>query len=237
MSRYRILSAGLLALTLLLAAGVASGQGTVAPIPGWGQPIDPDGDCRIHLDGADLVIEVPSTPHTLRGYPHPRNAPRVLRDIESNWTATVKVSAELDLGDAPAGAAAEPPSQSAGLVLWLDDLNFVRLARHAQPKPDGEGAFHTVLFEYTRDGQRQTPPPAPDGPVLDGPAAWLRLTRHIDKVKAEYSADGETWTELGTLTARFPSRLRLGPVVTTTAPSPLTARFADFQFKFIPLYP
>lgn len=236
MTHPRLISTPLVALALLLAPGMADAQDG-APIPGWGQLIDPDGDCTIRLDGTALVVEVPGAPHVLRAYPHPRNAPRVLRDIESNWTATVKVTASFDPGASQSGSAAEPPTQSAGLVLWLDDLNFIRLVRHAQPSDEGDDTHQTVLFEYWKDGQRQTPPPDPTDPALEGAEAWLRLTRHIDKVKAEFSADGETWTELKTITARFPSRLRLGPVVTTTSSIPLTARFEDFEFKFIPLYP
>jgi hypothetical protein len=232
-----MIRAGLL--TRLLAAVLMTVQGAAArPIPGWGDPIDPDGDCDLRLEGRALALTVPGTPHELRAESGKgkRNAPRVLRDVEGHFVAQVKVTGDLGAGDVPV-VSGPVASRSAGLVLWQDERNFVRLERIAGRAPDGERPRDRLLLEYWKDGQLQDTSPGSGGPLPRGRTTWLRLTRRMDKLKAEASQDGETWTEVKTIPIRLSSRLRLGVMATNTSGRPLGVQFEAFQLKSIPLYP
>lgn len=212
MLRARSLTVPLFGAALLTSMAWAQSD---APIPGWGEPSDPSKDCTIRADGKALVIEVAASPHDLK--PSGKmNAPRVLRDIEGNHAVTVKVTARLT-----------DPSQSAGLMDFLDERNFARFSL----TPTGPA------LEYWLDGQPQAVP-APSA-ALQKPVEtlWLRLTRRMDKLKAEVSTDGETFQELATITIRLSSRLRLGVAATNAGKEPLSVRFEGLTVKSIPLYP
>jgi regulation of enolase protein 1 (concanavalin A-like superfamily) len=194
--------------------------------PGFGDPLEVDRDCAIKLDGKTLVMAVPGTDHDYRPGPSGRKAPRVVRDMEGNFTAKVQVGGDVDTSSAK-------PGQGAGLFLGQDERNFVRLERLPRPGPE-KGA---IFFEYWQDNQ---PKSGGNGVVevsLKGDISWLRLTRRMDKLKAEVSADGKDWVEAKTLTIRLSSRLNLGVIATNTSGKPFEARFTGFEFKGIPLYP
>ncbi|MFO0956515.1 MAG: DUF1349 domain-containing protein [Isosphaeraceae bacterium] len=201
-----------------------SAQGQTPRFPGWGDPVDPGNDCKIQLEDKALVFQVPAGTHVLKPFPEKQNAPRVLRDIEGNFVATLKIS-----GDFRGETANPEAAQSAGLLLWQDEKNFVRLERRTGK--DGE----VLAIDYWKDGQPQEATP---GTPWKGNSAWIRLTRRMDKLKAETSEDGKTWADLKNLgSVRLSSRLNLGTLVTNTAPKPANARFEEFQVKAIPLYP
>lgn len=211
---------GLLAVAL---AASAPAQ-TTAKFPGWGDPVDPGKDCKIRLEGKALVVEAPAGTHLLQPFPGKQNAPRVLRDIEGNFVAALKVS-----GDFRGESASPETVQSAGLLLWQDERNFVRLERRTGK--DGE----VLAIDYWKDGQPQDASP---GVPAKGESTWVRLTRRMDKLKAETSADGKTWTDLKALgSVRLSSRLNLGVLVTNATDKPAVARFEEFQVKGIPLFP
>lgn len=205
------------ALVWLLPAALALAF-QAAAIPGWGDPLDPSRDSQIRAEGKTLAITLPSAPRPFTAeLPASQNqiAPTVLRDVEGNFSAQVKV----------AGSAAH-----AGLLVWQDERNFVILARSKAPNSDKLA----LTFDYWKDGQKQSPPAQAVNAKLDGDATTLRLTRRMDKLRAEVSTDGETWTDAGTLFIRLPSRMRLGVIATGNGG---TATFEDFQQKAISLYP
>src|SRR5207249_2344373 len=59
----------------------------------WGEFIDPAGDCRVREVGGIVTITVPGAYHDLWPREGKVNAPLLLRDVEGNFTATVKVAA------------------------------------------------------------------------------------------------------------------------------------------------
>src|SRR5688500_15258010 len=66
-------------------------------IEGWGDVIDPDGDCRITGTAEALEILVPGSYHDL--WPDPQgamNAPRVLRDVPAgDFAVQVRIPAPV----------------------------------------------------------------------------------------------------------------------------------------------
>ncbi|GIW88152.1 MAG: hypothetical protein KatS3mg108_2476 [Isosphaeraceae bacterium] len=207
-----------------------------APIPNWGIPLDPDQDCTIRLDDSTLSISLPASPHELNAFPKKRNAPRVLRDIESNWTASVRAALSSPTTTNPP-APARTSERSAGLLVWLDEANFFRVARADLQEPNHDMPRAAVLIEYWRDGRIKDRHVVTEGLSFPQPETWLRLTRRIDKMTVEASDDGQTWTELATIPVRLSSRLKFGVVATNTSGAPLVARFSDLAFKNIRLTP
>src|SRR5262245_43971475 len=89
----------------LLCCPVLFSLALAAPVPrpkegafekGWGRPRDPDKDCKLTLGATSLAIEVPGKPHLLhRGGQRPLlNAPRLLRGVEGDFVAEVRVTSD-----------------------------------------------------------------------------------------------------------------------------------------------
>lgn len=65
-----------------------------APKPfesGWGDPVDPDKDCKIRRDSASLTIEIPGSDHDYDPIRKRFNAPRLVRDMEGEFEIQVRV--------------------------------------------------------------------------------------------------------------------------------------------------
>src|SRR5262245_31921936 len=114
----------LLALALLaaplLAAPVPPPKPAKASGPwfdGWDKPVDPKGDCRFERKGDRLTLTVPGKgAHTLDEGPGnvvkaTSTAPRLLRDVEGDFTIQVRVGGGMD-GPARRGA-----GYAAGLIV------------------------------------------------------------------------------------------------------------------------
>src|SRR4051812_23154191 len=56
-------------------------------IEGWGDVIDPEGDCRVGLEKGTLTIAVPATSHDLSVEAGNMKAPRVLRGVDGDFIA------------------------------------------------------------------------------------------------------------------------------------------------------
>src|SRR5688572_5897260 len=146
------MSLGRFALLLSLLVTVTATAFAVAEAPskksgGWGEWIDPDGDCDVKAEGAALLITVPGKPHDLwPENPKPEvrtNAPRVLRNVEGDFTVQVKA---VDSVKAAKGF------RAATLLIWQDDKNFVRLDDACTTRP-GHPLFFAYYHVFT-DGKR-----------------------------------------------------------------------------------
>jgi predicted Zn finger-like uncharacterized protein len=201
------------------AAGGAGG----APAA-WGQPTDPDGDCTITRQANAVAISVPATPHDLTIEEGRVNAPRVLQEVDGDFTATVKVSGTFRPRP-PGTVAGHLPFQSGGLLLWADDHNYVRLERAGLV--DRTGAPQQYASVEVRAGGRPTGVTAPV--PLQDQDTYLRLQRRGNEVLGSVSQDGQQWTPLQPVALALPQRLRVGVAVVNAAAQPLSVRFEDIQ--------
>src|SRR4051812_32834403 len=123
-------------------------------IKGWGTVVDPDGDCRVEEKDGTLTITVAKTHHdlTYQEIGNRFNAPRVVREVEGDFTMQVKVP-KFPMPDADAEATGLYPFMSAGLLVWQDEKNFFRVERAAVGTPpfayvggyrDAKPAVHEV---------------------------------------------------------------------------------------------
>src|SRR6476620_2812564 len=102
--------------TVLLIAGALSMSGDPTAVGqepttgdvrlgGWGTPINPDGDCTIRAEDGKITIGVPPGMHDLwygrQEAARRFDAPRVLREVEGDGVAQVRVTADWRLGGRP----------------------------------------------------------------------------------------------------------------------------------------
>jgi hypothetical protein len=193
----------------------------------WGVLTDPDGDCAVRAEKEKLVITVPGTNHNL----NPAisiNAPRVLRSVEADFSATVKVSGDFQ----PGRRATIPgyPFNGAGLLLWQDEQNFLRLERNLWWVPEvGRHACYPPLVEYYQGGRYQgTNPEGILEAFFQGRSTFLRLERIGNRVTAAYSHDGKVWTTAREIAVTFPKKVFVGVAAVNSSDQPFSVEFEDF---------
>src|SRR5262245_2460185 len=92
---------------IILACALLLGTTVAAPVPppkpaprpwchGWGEPLDPVGGCRFRRDGAALRIDLPGgEKNWLAMFAGDWDAPRLLREIEGDFTIQVRAAVSL----------------------------------------------------------------------------------------------------------------------------------------------
>lgn len=195
-------------------------------IPGWGDVINPDGDCTLTMADGKLAMALPGTDHAMMPERGKTNAPRVMQDFSGEFDTQVKVS-----GDFPAGAKTSvrgrSPYQDAGLLLWLDAKNNLKLSR---ARVVVNGATHDFFnLEFRNEGHRgEVPFPKEAWRLLSARAVYLRLQVHADMTTAAVSADGTNWITTS-LQGGAPGKLQVGVIAENNTLSPLNVTFENFS--------
>jgi regulation of enolase protein 1 (concanavalin A-like superfamily) len=173
-------------------------------IAGFGTVVDPDGDCRF-ADRVKMTISVPNTMHGITYRPEPGqsklNAPRLVQDVKGDFQITIKVAA-FATPPTKASTTGRPCHQAAGLFVWQDDRNFIRLERAGSggtPEP-------RVYFERFEDGQST----AKRNASIEDTDAYLRITRTGDTFVFRISDDGREWTKIQTLATKYSEQIKVG---------------------------
>ncbi len=214
----------LFAIATALTASGADGPGAV--LKGWGRVFDPDKDCKVDADGDRLTIGVPGSPHDLSAELERMNAPRVVRDVSGDFIAQVKVEGNVR-PDGESQIEGRTAFNGAGILLWKDARNYVRLERAAIE--NGGQRRHYVNFELRKDGQMIAIPALdlvrdiPDAPT------YLRLERRGGKLIPSTGGDGLQWQAWPSIADEFPAGLKLGVAAINSASAPFTAEFREFQ--------
>src|SRR5262245_5090395 len=120
-------------------------------LKGWGQAVDPDGDCHFERSEERLTIQVPGTDHNLVADSGDLNAPRVLSPVRGGFIVTVKAPGSVHAG--PESSVADGlPYNGTGLLLWVDQHNYLRLERAGLIR---DSAYITYAnFEHFSGGRR-----------------------------------------------------------------------------------
>jgi regulation of enolase protein 1 (concanavalin A-like superfamily) len=166
-----------------------------ADLPNWGAITSPLGDCTFKEKDGRLQIMVPGSEraHGLTAELQSMNAPRVLRPVKGDFTIQVKVDGNLDPGE----DATEPnrtPYKASGLVVMLDDGNYVTLVRAALQRGNIARAY--ANFEIRVNGQCIQIGDARVRPFDLEKPAFLRLSREGNTIRGSVSDDGEKWDAL-----------------------------------------
>ncbi len=195
-------------------------------ISGWGTVINPDGDCTLTATNDNLTIAIPGTDHALRPERHKMNAPRVMQDVTGTFDIQVKISADFS-PSAKSVAPGRSAYQDAGLLVWLDDKNNLKLSR-AQIILKGT-AHNYFNLEFRHNGQvGELPFPPQAASLLKAGAVYLRLQIHAEGTIAGISADGENWVTTTLPGTDRPEKLQAGIPAENNTSSPLKVVFDEF---------
>jgi len=200
-------------------------------IEGWGTVIDPDGDCTIKGDNGKISITVPGTAHNL----HPTramNAPRVLRQIEGDFVVTVKVTCALTPGKKVVGVGATAGNY-AGLLLWANESEYIRLERNARWGGDKLISF-TPGCEYWKEKKQaylNTRGPGTTAEFFKTDSTWFRMERKGSSVTAYFSHDGKEWSVCKILATALPVKVLVGVAAINSSDSPFSTEFSEFHVE------
>jgi hypothetical protein len=166
-----------------------------------GPLVDPEKDCKL-VKSEDIMkigIEIPGgkvrslSPYFVQRISKKKplhNAPMALIDVEGDFAAMVEVTGEISAGTTlpkdRQGNSVPFTFQGAGLLLYQDMNNFVRLERTAGVAIASLQPVHKILFEVVKDGKQvpnQTYPAVREGPV------YLLLMRRKGRVWCGVSAN------------------------------------------------
>jgi regulation of enolase protein 1 (concanavalin A-like superfamily)/predicted Ser/Thr protein kinase len=194
----------------------------------WGDAVDPDHNCTFALANGQLHIKVPGTQHDLSREVGKMNAPRMVRDVEGDFRAETVVDGNLP-SDPRSLYERRVPFHGAGLLIWQDDENYIRLERaHAYYAPRGMWMCYPN-WEARRQGQQARKGRLNEAVLKENEPVFLRVVRTGDVFTAFYTQDGQVWKELPAIRIDFDRKLRVGVCAIQNTPSPFDAVFADLK--------
>jgi serine/threonine protein kinase/regulation of enolase protein 1 (concanavalin A-like superfamily) len=145
-------------------------------------------------------------------------APRILRPLSGDFTVSVTTIFMPTRG-----------YQGAGIVLWQDENNFIRLEH-------GYGRANGVTYEYSLNGKYVRVADTyvatnPAGLAPDVSNVELRMQRHNDVFSAWMRLSGGDWMPISTSVIPFSANLSVGLLVVNTnaTVAPITATFSNFE--------
>jgi regulation of enolase protein 1 (concanavalin A-like superfamily) len=204
--------------------------GAAASTSDWGSVTDPDGDCTVQVNDDLLVMQIPGRPHDLSAELGIVNAPRSMLTVNGDFEAEVTVTRTLRPGDSST-IPGRLPFNGAGLLLWRDPDNYIRLERCGVNR-DGQSLPY-VGFEMRLSGQMAqafSQPPSWDGPV------HLRMRRRGEVVEAYFRTGlpGATQRDeraFPALNFPFGDQVQVGVAACNSSTAPLAVRFERFRLK------
>ena len=207
------------------AAFADEGRGRPSELPGWGQVIDPSRDCEIALDRENerLTVRVPGTPHVLSAevLRLPMNAPRVIRRVRGDFVAGAHALGRLEPGRSK--TTHYEPYHGAGLIVWQDPSNYLRLERAVGIV---NGLHHPYInYELREDGRLSVS----HGITTEDRPLFLKLQRQGGAFRASYSRDGRRWVDLGRVDASFAERVEVGVVAVNSSKRTLSAELEGLR--------
>jgi S1-C subfamily serine protease/regulation of enolase protein 1 (concanavalin A-like superfamily) len=203
------------------AAGTPGPEPLGKNLPDWGLAIDPDKDCTLTPTPKTLAVKVPGTWHDLNPDTGKLNSPRVVRSVEGDFVATVMVTGDFQ----PGGKSTNPrgiPYNGAGLLVWSDSDNFIRLERGAILRAGRRGSY--VAFEEREGGYRG----AVHNEVFTAGACYLRLERKGSRILGAVSTDGMRWKQLQPIDTVWPAKLKVGLAAINSSSEPFSMKFEEF---------
>ncbi len=193
----------------------------------WGVAVDPERDSTFRADRDGLRIIVPGKPRVMSVEIGKTNAPRVLRELDGDFSVEVKVSGAFPT-DPRCLVEGRWPYHGAGLLVWQDDRNYVRLERAHMHLPSGLWRCYPA-WEMRQDGKMVRAWQPSDGLLDEAKPAYLRIVRKAEVLTGSYSQDAKDWRELPPLQVDFGRRMRVGVEALQNTPSGMEALFEGLK--------
>jgi S1-C subfamily serine protease len=205
-----------------------------------GPLLDPDNDCKLSKDEDKLTIkiDVPGKLHTLSPEVTTRknrkvslnNAPITMTEVEGDFAAYVQVTGEISPGAATPkdrqGHTLRFTVQSAGLILYQDKANFLRLERAGSIFIDNLTPVHRLIIEAVKDGKQAMRPIYVDVPEAN---TLLVLVRRKGRVTCMFSPNGgQTTYMFREFALDLPTKVNVGLTAANISAKPFSATFDTF---------
>ncbi len=197
--------------------------------------IDPDKDCKLVKEGKAIKIEVPAGCHTLLPEIAVKkiglNAPRTLAKVEGDFVMHALIGGALNPGT---DRVKNPRNQqllkwtfhSAGLLLWEDEKNFIRLERTASVTARGAFLEHRLLVEVYKNGKLVGEPYWFN--VQDGPMHLL-MARNNGLIQCMFMEESDQrWKAFREFAVDFPNNIQVGLSAVNMSKKSLSAVFSEF---------
>ena len=149
------------------------------------------------------------------------NAPRLLRPVAGDFTLQVKVL-EFPVPDDKTPSGGQHSFASAGLLVWQDEKNFIRLERAAV-----YGGTPFVWVERFKDGKSVSKQISRGA----GNDTGLRVTRKGDKFTFEFDGGGEgkAWEQIHAEEVEMPRTLLAGVAAVNTTVREFSPRLSKLE--------
>jgi S1-C subfamily serine protease len=205
-----------------------------------GALIDPDKDCKLTKDEDTLKIkiEIPGKLHTLSPEITSRknrkvslhNAPMTMTEVDGDFAALVAVVGDISPGSATPkdrqGHTIPFTVQSAGLILYQDKNNFLRLERAGSIITERLTPVHRLIIEAVKEGKQAISPIYLDVPEKD---TLLILVKRKGRVQCFYSPDsGQTIVGFHEFALDLPDKMKVGLTAANISAKPFNAAFDKF---------
>jgi serine/threonine protein kinase len=209
----------------------------------WGDAVDPAEDCRFVEEPGRFTIHVPAGIHDFfRGSNSNFDAPRLLREVDGDFSAVVNVK-PFDLkGIAPPGLNLPTPRvrpaididmdprpfQAAGLLVLENRENFIR---YVMAKPGVEGKFRAEACAWTwREADAK-----PYSCELKPGQHYLNLERQGKTFRIRWGADGKNWREFVNLAeVDFAHKLQVGLLAVNNSTQSFSPQFEGYAVDLLP---
>jgi S1-C subfamily serine protease/regulation of enolase protein 1 (concanavalin A-like superfamily) len=202
-----------------------------------GPLVDKDDDCSLKKDETNysIGITVPgkkvhsiSPEMTLRKGVPLHNAPMTLADVSGDFAAFVKVTGDINPGSdkikGPRNATVPITFQGAGLLLYQDENNFIRLERSVGTE-GGLSLVHRLLIEVVRDGRQAMHPIYLDVPEED---LILLIVRRKGRIRCLFSPDERRIIAFEEFAIDFPEKVKVGLSAANISKKTFDATFEEF---------
>jgi hypothetical protein len=217
--------------TLLLICTAVAAPAPEPFVSGWGNPVDPDKDCKIRRDRGFLAIEMPGNVHDYDPRRKRLNAPRLMRDFEGDFEMQVRVRIDCR-PSAQSEVKGQPSYVSAGFLVIPPDtfaVNCIRLEYRLAGQGVGTDGCTADLHWSGGGGQGicVRDKHFQDWPFKGKPDhVYQRLERQGEILLYKISSDGKSWVTMGG--GQFiglPSRLKVGLAAFSTSTELSKVRF------------
>ena len=171
-----------------------------------------------------IRIRVPAENHDLNPF-RGVTAPRLLTNVSGDFEIRVKVTADFRPGRETTGKG--NPFNGAGILIWQDNGNFLRIERNAFRIDDSLWCY-PPLMEYWHDREYSGfNAPAAPAEFFHGRSTWLQAARRGEQVTVSLSHDGTQWNTVKTFPVEFATDLQVGVAALNTSNEPLVVDFEE----------
>lgn len=152
-------------------------------------------------------------------------APRLLTKVSGDFEIRVQVTADFQPGRETTGKG--NPFNGAGILIWQDDGNFLRIERNAWRVEESLFCY-PPLMEYWHDREYSgVNGPAAPAEFFPGRSTWLKAARRDAKVTVSLSHDGTRWIDVKTFPVKLATELHVGVAALNTSNESLVVDFKD----------